>query len=165
MYCEVWEGQWDTRGAEESSGDEIGGKKADVKKVSVSLTASISLMRFSVGSLESDSDTQAAREGREGAQGLNLPDCRYIRSFFICSLFSRHSSVNFQAGQHYITRISCRFMVSGSPQRLPRMFSWVRRDSGHRYTPPHGKLTILREKRRGNANSLGVSLVREWKPT
>ena len=52
-YYEVWVGRW-VKG---------GGEKAEVEKVSLSLTTSVLLIKLFVGSFESTSHTQVTREG------------------------------------------------------------------------------------------------------
>ena len=68
-FCRVWEGQLNNSGGENGSGEEIGRGGAGTKKVSVNLAIPISLMPFSVGSLEGAQATSTAREVREGAEG------------------------------------------------------------------------------------------------
>jgi len=71
-YCEVWAGEWKKGGRGEGAGEEVSGKKAEVEKVSLSLSAPIPLIRLFVGCLESAS---AAQDTREGTQGSTFPHC------------------------------------------------------------------------------------------
>lgn len=51
--CEVWVGQWGKKGTKKATGEEVGGEKADVEKVSASHTTAILLISLYIASPKS----------------------------------------------------------------------------------------------------------------
>jgi len=65
-YCEVWVG-WRDEGGRKRGSEGVDRREVDVEKVSLSLVTPILLRWLFVGSIESTSNSQDAREGAQGS--------------------------------------------------------------------------------------------------
>ena len=120
--CEIWVGRW-KKGGEGVGGEKVDGEKVDGEKVDgdgdgdgekvcLSVTTSIPLTRFFIGSLENTSDTQVTGEGAQGSTLLTIPTLLTQPSFPVI----RDSKANCHIGQSCTTKTSCRSMVCIFPE-------------------------------------------------